>query len=92
MSDFSSVNLTINKGTGDALYWAFYLSPDDLQGLFSSDYNEGTDQDMVMVVYNEEVVGSFFSSSMGSLSVMGLYVTVVYTVGSLVRLVFDRIS
>lgn len=44
-----------------------------------------------MVVYNEEVIGSFFGNSQ-NLSVVGLYATIVIAVGGFIRLIFDRTS
>jgi len=45
-----------------------------------------------MIVYNEDVVNSLIASSLSSLSVIGLYVTIVYAVGVIIRIVFERIS
>jgi hypothetical protein len=45
-----------------------------------------------MVVYNEEVMGSMLASTASSLSVIGLYVTLVYAIGSFLRIIFDRMS
>jgi len=44
-----------------------------------------------MLVYNEEVIGSFFGSAL-QLSVVGLYATIVITIGRFIRIIFDRIS
>lgn len=47
--------------------------------------------DMVLVVYNEQVIGALFGSAL-QLSVIGLYVTIVFAIGRFLRLIFDRIS
>ena len=46
---------------------------------------------MVLVLYNEEVIGSLFGSAL-QLSVIGLYATIVIAIGRFLRLIFDRIS
>ena len=48
-------------------------------------------KDMVIVLYNDSVLSNFLSSAM-SLSVIGVYVTIVYAVGRFLRLIFDRYS
>lgn len=50
------------------------------------------EDDMVMAVQNEEIIGSFMGSSGTSLSVAGLYATVVIALGRFLRIMFDRIS
>ena len=49
------------------------------------------DNDMILVVYNEEVIGSFFGNAF-QFSVVGLYATIVIAIGRFLRLIFDRIS
>ncbi len=46
---------------------------------------------MVLIVYNEQVIGSLFGTAL-QLSVVGLYATIVIAIGRFLRLVFDRIS
>lgn len=46
---------------------------------------------MVLVVSNDEVIGSLFGSAL-QLSVVGLYATIVIAIGRFLRLAFDRIS
>lgn len=48
-------------------------------------------QDLVIIVFNEEVLSSFLQGAM-SLSVIGIYVTIVYAVGNFLRIIFDRYS
>jgi len=43
------------------------------------------------VVYNDTVISSILSGTM-SLSVIGVYVTIVYAVGRFLRIIFDRYS
>mmetsp|Transcript_22704 Transcript_22704/g.17130 ORF Transcript_22704/g.17130 Transcript_22704/m.17130 type:complete len:133 (+) Transcript_22704:2623-3021(+) len=49
-------------------------------------------KELHILVYNEEVINSFIADSLGSWSILGLYVAVVYAVGAIIRLVFERIS
>lgn len=49
------------------------------------------EQNLVILVYNEEVIGSFFGSAL-QLSVVGLYATIVIAIGRFIRIIFDRIS
>lgn len=49
------------------------------------------EQNLVMLIYNEEVIGSFFGNAL-QLSVVGLYATIVIAIGRFIRIVFDRIS
>ena len=46
---------------------------------------------MVLIVYNEQVIGSLFGTAL-QLSVVGLYAPIVIAIGRFLRLVFDRIS
>ena len=46
---------------------------------------------MVVILYNEHVIGSFFGTAL-QLSVLGLYVTFVIAIGRLIRALCDRIS
>lgn len=46
---------------------------------------------LVMVVMNDEVIGSLFGNAL-NLSVVGLYATIVIAIGRFIRLIFDRIS
>ena len=49
------------------------------------------ENNMVVIVYNEEVISSAFGSST-NLSVIGLYATIVIAISQFIRIVFDRIS
>lgn len=49
------------------------------------------EQNLVMLIYSEEVVGSFFGNAL-QLSVVGLYATIVIAIGRFLRIVFDRLS
>lgn len=48
-------------------------------------------RNLVMVVMNDEVIGSLFGNAL-NLSVIGLYATIVIAIGRFIRLIFDRIS
>jgi len=48
-------------------------------------------KDLVIVVYNDTVISNFLSGAM-SMSVIGVYVTIVYAVGRFLRIIFDRYS
>ena len=43
------------------------------------------------MIYNDTVISNFLSSAM-SMSVIGIYVTIVYAVGRFLRIIFDRYS
>ena len=47
--------------------------------------------DYFLFIYDELVMNSIFTGAM-SMSVIGLYVTIVYAVGRFIRLMFDRFS
>lgn len=47
--------------------------------------------DYISMMYNKRVVSSAITSSIG-LSVIGIYITVIYAAGSSIRSVFDRYS
>lgn len=76
------------------MYWTFDAVEDGVPlnpPLFTEPHKEGGEPDLVMVVYNENVMGSVLSSVM-AMSVIGIYVTIVYAVGRFLRIVFDRYS
>jgi hypothetical protein len=45
----------------------------------------------VIVVYNDTVISNFLAGTI-PLSVIGVYVTIVYAVGRFLRIIFDRFS
>merc|ERR1712046_284148 len=49
------------------------------------------EQNLVIIVHNEHVIGSLFGQAM-QFSVLGIYVSFVIAIGRLIRLLFDRIS
>jgi len=82
------------------MYWTFSMPDRDPTSLFreedlSLEYESNEPaaikQDLVMVVFNETVLSSFFAGAM-SMSVIGIYVTIVYAVGNFLRIIFDRYS
>ena len=49
------------------------------------------EQNLVIIVHNEHVIGSLFGQAM-QFSVLGIYVSFVIAIGRLIRFLFDRIS
>lgn len=45
----------------------------------------------MIVVYNDTVISNFLAGTI-PLSVIGVYVTIVYAVGRFLRIIFDRFS
>jgi piezo-type mechanosensitive ion channel component 1/2 len=74
------------------LYWTYEVLESDRDSIFKSNnpINEAT-KDLVLVIYNEQVIGSLFGTAL-QLSVVGLYATIVIAIGRFLRLAFDRIS
>ena len=60
-------------------------------GLFTDKQTSVFGDDLVLILYNESVMGSALISVMG-MSVIGIYVTIVYAVGRFLRIIFDRYS
>jgi hypothetical protein len=68
------------------------LEDKDLAGIFNQSLsNKKKDKNMVLLLHNQEVIGSFMGAAL-SLSVIGLYATLVIAIGRFIRLIFDRIS
>jgi len=65
--------------------------PQDGNAVSGEQSQNAIQKDMVIVLYNDSVLSNFLSSAM-SLSVIGVYVTIVYAVGRFLRLIFDRYS
>ena len=81
----------IRDGT---LYWTFTVvdeeeSPDVT--LFIDKQAAGFGDDLVLLIYNESVMSNVLSSVM-NMSVIGIYVTIVYAVGRFLRVIFDKYS
>jgi hypothetical protein len=64
---------------------------DDLSIEYEANDSSNVKQDLVIVVFNQNVFSSFFAGAM-SMSVIGIYVTIVYAVGNFLRIIFDRYS
>jgi hypothetical protein len=86
----SQLQLHKVKGNQNSFYWTFHLKKEDLGGLYASG-KTGEDNNLVMVLSNQEVIGSFMGAAL-SLSVIGLYATLVVAIGRFIRIIFDRIS
>jgi len=59
--------------------------------LFIDKQKAGFGDDLVLLIYNESVMSNVLSSVM-NMSVIGIYVTIVYAVGRFLRIIFDRYS
>ncbi|TNV87609.1 hypothetical protein FGO68_gene11570 [Halteria grandinella] len=91
LSTFASAKLSLNHGLNDtSLYWTYQVLASDRDGVFKSTSNQD-DHNLVLIVYNEQVIGSLFGTAL-QLSVVGLYATIVIAIGRFLRLAFDRIS
>lgn len=94
-SMFFSVDLMLHRTISNELYWTFEVIEDPNveadKDLFTEKQTSGYGDDMVFVLYNEPVISSAFSSVI-SMSVIGIYVTIVYAVGRFLRIIFDRYS
>ena len=75
------------------MYWTFSVvenSAPDL-ALYTDKQKSSYGNDIVLIIYNETVISSVLSGVI-SLSVIGVYVTIVYAVGRFLRIIFDRYS
>ena len=94
-SMYFSVDLVVHKTNDNQLYWTFEALQDANgadNGLFTEKQPSATyGDDLVFILYNEPVIGSVFASVV-SMSVIGIYVTIVYAVGRFLRIIFDRYS
>ena len=91
---FATVDLKLQRSKDGTLYWTFEVSgeqesPDTT--LFIDKQATGFGDDLVILVYNESVMSNALSSVM-SMSVIGIYVPIVYAVGRFLRILFDRFS
>jgi len=96
----TAIDLTLFKPKDGQMYWTFSMPDRDPTSLFreedlnieyEADDPANVKQDLVIVVFNENVLSSFFAGAM-SMSVIGIYVTIVYAVGNFLRIIFDRYS
>ena len=91
---FVDVDLKLQRSKDGTLYWTFSVVGEDKnpdQTLFIDKQVTGFGDDLVILLYNESVMSNVLSSGM-SMSVIGIYVTIVYAVGRFLRLMFDRYS
>lgn len=91
---FVNVDLELHRTKDGTLYWTFAVvgeeeSPDVT--LFIDKQSAGFGDDLVLLIYNDQVMGNVLSSVM-NMSVIGIYVTIVYAVGRFLRILFDRYS
>jgi len=97
----TGIELTLFRPLDGQMYWTFSMPDEDPSALFkeadaSIEY-EGADtdtdqkQDLVVVVFNENVMASFFQGAM-TMSIIGIYVTIVFAAGNFLRIMFDRYS
>jgi len=89
MDDFTMAGLKLHRESENSteLYWTIEISKEDMKGPFEAEDTEA----LVMIVQNDEVIGSLFGSAL-QLSVVGLYATIVIAIGRFLRIIFDRIS
>ena len=75
------------------MYWTFDVVTDSEpdQSFYMDKTKSSYGNDLVLIVYNETVISSVLSAVI-SLSVIGVYVTIVYAVGRFLRIIFDRYS
>lgn len=82
--DMVDALILLNRGKSGGYYWTF--APAD-----SSDPNElGEQNRLKLLVESQNVVSSVIGDA--SVSVIGLYIGLVYTVGGVLRSMFDRYS
>jgi len=92
ITKLTAINLTLQKTKNNVFYWTFDVPTEDPTGLFlTGTEDENNEKDLAIVVYNDKVISSMFASAM-SLSVVGVYVTIVFAVGRFLRIMFDRYS
>jgi hypothetical protein len=94
LSTYIDIDLELYRAKDGAFYWKFEIAED--QGLpdrqlFVEQEEIGQDEDLVLLLYNEAVMGSILTS-FASMSVVGVYIAVVLAVGQFLRLLFDRYS
>lgn len=80
--------LQLNKTKTGNYLWM--IAPTNNNSYFSRN-NDEFKNDYICTVYNRRVVSSTISSSLG-LSVIGIYISIVYVAGSSIRSTFDRYS
>jgi len=88
-----SVDLNLHRMKDGTMYWTFSVvenSAPDL-ALYTDKQKSSYGNDIVLIIYNETVISSVLSGVI-SLSVIGVYVTIVYAVGRFLRIIFDRYS
>lgn len=75
------------------MYWTFEVVNDSTPdlSLYTDKQKSKYGNDLILIVYNESVISSVLSAVI-SLSVIGVYVTIVYAVGRFLRIIFDRYS
>eukprot|EP00806_Schmidingerella_arcuata_P003011 Macronucleus_3726.p1 GENE.Macronucleus_3726~~Macronucleus_3726.p1 ORF type:complete len:208 (+),score=38.87 Macronucleus_3726:1-624(+) len=91
--DMISVDLNLHKEKDGTMFWTFTVVEDskaDLS-LYVDKQKSSFGNDLVLIIYNETVMSTVLSAVM-SMSVIGVYVTIVYAVGRFLRIIFDRYS
>ena len=80
----------MNKTGQGRFIWSFMPVPNDPNSYLQSDV-QAYSNDYIVMLYNKRVISSAITSSLG-LSVIGIYVSIVYVAGASIRAVFDRYS
>lgn len=86
MQQLSSVKLVLHKTATGNHFWTFAKAQN-----IKNTFTVSPDGDLVIVVYNDKVISAMLGSAL-SMSVIGIYITVVYTVGCFLRSIFERYS
>ena len=94
VSQSISIDLILYKSTDGTFYWKFTLEDEERENdkdLFVMKEDLGDTKDLVLILYNEAVMGSLMTS-FATMSVIGVYIAVVLAVGRFLRVIFDRYS
>ena len=84
----------LHRSRDGTMYWTFVIVEDvralDL-ALFVDKQKSSFGDDLVLILWSERVMNNVLTTVM-SMSVIGIYVTIVYAVGRFLRIIFDRYS
>lgn len=91
--DYVSVDLNLHRSKDGTMFWTFKIVEDSQpdKDLYTDKQKSNYGNDLVVVIYNDMVMSAAFSAIM-TMSVIGVYVTLVYAVGRFLRIIFDRYS
>lgn len=89
LTSFKLVLSKPDKGSSKHLSWKFEIDNKTIEPPFVSHKHKDT-QDYIIVVYNDLVLDSMFSAL--STSIIVIYGTIVFSIGKLIRSLFERFS